>query len=80
MKIIKHGLSIFDSSKKEFGGFNHFLAGKIFRWKLTHLDIYLKKNFKLEIRHNDNKYYYDYYHNHIWFCWILLEYGTGTKN
>lgn len=48
MKLIKYGISVFDARLKEYGGFNHFIAGKIFRWQLHYLDIYLKKNLNLK--------------------------------
>lgn len=34
MKFFKYGIDVFDSRLRKYGGFNHFLAGKIFRWKL----------------------------------------------
>lgn len=71
MKLFKFGVQLFDSRE-----FNHFLAGKVFRWSLAYLDIYLEKQFKLEIIHNNDEYYYDGYHNHIWIGWIIISYGT----
>jgi len=76
MKFFKYGVNVFSSRLKQFGGFNHFLAGTIFRWKLSYLDIYLKREFKFEIIHKDDDYYYDGYHNYIWFGWVLFSYGT----
>ena len=76
MKFSKYGIEVFDRRLKEYGGFNHFLAGKIFRWKLSYLDIYLKKEFRFEIVHEDDNFYYDGYHNSIWIGWILVSYGT----
>lgn len=78
-KLIKkktYSIGIFDSRKKEYGGYNHFIAGKIFRWRLCYLSVYLKKKFKFEIIHNNDEHYYDGYHNHIWIGWILISYGT----
>jgi len=31
MKFFKYGINIFDSKLKKYGGFNHFIAGKIFK-------------------------------------------------
>jgi hypothetical protein len=76
MKIFKYGIHVFDSKLKKYGGFNHFIAGKIFMWRLCYLDIYLKRESKFEIIHNDDYYYYDGYHNSIWIGWILISYGT----
>ena len=76
MKLFKYGVSVFDSSLKIYGGFNHFIAGKIFRWRLSYLDISLKRKFKFEIVHNDDNHYYDGYHNHVWFGWVFFSYGT----
>lgn len=76
MKLFKYGISVFDSRLKKYGGFNHFIAGKIFRWRLCYLDIYLKRKFKFEIVHNDDNHYYDGYHNHVWIGWVLFSYGT----
>jgi hypothetical protein len=72
MKLFKYGIRVFDSRLKEHGGFNHFISGKIFRWRLCYLDVHLKRKFKFEI----NKYYYDGYHNYIWIGWVLVSYGT----
>ena len=71
MKLFKYGISVFDSRLKKYGGFNHFVAGKIFRWRLCYLDIYFERKFKFEIVHNDENYYYDGYHNHIWIGWVF---------
>lgn len=76
MKLFKYGVSVFDSRQKKYGGFNHFIAGKIFRWRLFYLDIYIKSKLKFEIIHNNYEYYYDGYHNHIWIGWVLISYGT----
>ncbi len=76
MKFFKYGIDVFDSRLKKYGGFNHFLAGKIFRWKLSYLTIYLKKEWKIERIHNNDKYYYDGYHNSLWVGFLLISYGT----
>ncbi len=70
------GIELFDSRLKKYGGFNHFIAGKIFRWRLRYLDIYFKRKFKFEIVHNNINYYYGGYHNHVWIGWVLFSYGT----
>ena len=46
MKLFKYGIYVFDSRKKEYGGFNHFLAGKILKWKLSYLTIRIKRKYK----------------------------------
>ena len=74
--FFKYGIDLFDSRLKEYGGFNHFLAGKIFRWKYHYLTIYLKKQFRIERIHRNDDYYYDGYHNSFWFGWVLISYGT----
>jgi len=33
------GIQLFDSRLKEYGGFNHFIAGKIFKWKYCYLSL-----------------------------------------
>ena len=66
----------FDSKLKQYGGFNHWISKYIFRYKLHYLDIYLKKEFKYEVIHEDDAYYYDGYHNSIWLGFILFSYGT----
>lgn len=76
MKIFKFGIEVFDAKLKEYGGFNHFLAYKIFKGKYRYLDIYLKKQFKIQKVHEDPEYYYDGYHNTLWIGWILISYGT----
>lgn len=37
------GIQLFDSKLKKYGGFNHFIAGKIFKWKFTYLVISLRR-------------------------------------
>ena len=70
------GIFLFDARKKEYGGFNHFLAGNVFKWKYTYAEISI--TYKLGFRwvHNDDNYYYDGYHNHILFGCFRLSYGT----
>ena len=74
--FFKYGINLFDSRLKKYGGFNHFLAGKIFRWRYRYLTISLKKEFKIEIIHRDDNYYYDGYLNSLWLGWVLISYGT----
>jgi len=74
--FFKYGINVFDSRLKKYGGFNHFFAGTIFRWRYHYLTIYLKKEFKIERIHKDDNYYYDGYHNSLWLGWVLISYGT----
>src|SRR5574343_644933 len=59
------GIQLFDSSLKKYGGFNHFIAGKIFRWKYCYVIIALRRQWRFEWIHEDDAYYYDGYHNSI---------------
>lgn len=68
------GICLFSSSKIEYGGFNHFIAGFIFRWKYTYIDIYITKKFKYINTFEEN--YYDGYHNKLQLGFISIEYGT----
>ncbi len=70
------GVWLFDSSLKKYGGFNHFLAGKIFRWRYTYMMVSLRREWKLEWVHEDPDYYYDGYHNSLWVGFVLIAYGT----
>ena len=76
MKFFKYGIEIFDSRLKKYGGFGHFIAGKIFLWRLYYLTIYIKKEFKISRIHENEEYYYDGYHNSIWIGFVLISYGT----
>ena len=76
MKLFKYGISVFDSRLKKYGGFNHFIAGKIFKWKYGYLSIELRKQWRFEIVHNDDNYYYDGYHNSIAIGCLQISYGT----
>lgn len=76
MKFFKYGVSVFDGRQKQFGGFNHWIAKYVFRWRLCYLDIYLEKQFKFEICHKKEESYYDGYHNSIWIGFVLISYGT----
>ncbi len=74
--FFKWGIDLFDSKKIEYGGFNHFIAGKIFRWKFTYITIYLSKTFKFGYEHETDDCWYDGYHNVIWLGYIHISYGT----
>jgi hypothetical protein len=76
MKFYKYGIAVFDARAKEYGGFNHFIAKNIFKWRLCYLSICLNKKFKFEVKYNDDDTYYDGYHNHIWLGWLLIYWGT----
>ena len=53
------GIYLFNSKKIEYGGFNHFIAGKIFGWKLSYLDIAITYKIKFLWIHKLPQYYYD---------------------
>lgn len=77
MKITKNCIELFWSANKEYGGFGHFLSSKVFRSRYTYIDIYLKRKWKVERRHRNDKDKYDgCYHNHLWIGFILISYGT----
>jgi hypothetical protein len=71
-----YGINLFDGKLKKYGGFNHFIAGKIFRWKYTYLTISFRKQFKFEHIHQDENYYYDGYHNSLTIGCLQISYGT----
>ena len=70
------GIQLFDSRLKEYGGFNHFIAGKIFRWKYCYLSISLRKQWRFGWIHESDDYYYDGYHNSITIGCLQISYGT----
>ncbi len=70
------GIMLFDSRLKEYGGFNHFLAHKIFKSKYTYLTIALRLQWRFEKIFEDEKYYYDGYHNSITIGFLQISYGT----
>ena len=70
------GIQLFDSRLKEYGGFNHFIAGKIFRWKYCYLSIALRKQWRFEWIHESDDFYYDGYHNSITIGCLQISYGT----
>lgn len=70
------GIQIFDSKLKEYGGFNHFIAGKIFRWKYCYLVISIVYQFKFFRIHNDDDSWYDGYHNCLQIGFLRINYGT----
>lgn len=70
------GIQLFDSRLKEYGGFNHFIAGKIFRWKYSYLSIAIRKQWRFEWIHESDDYYYDGYHNSITIGCLQVSYGT----
>ena len=76
MKFFKYGINIFDSKLKKYGGFNHFIAGKIFKQKYNYLTIALRKQQRFEQIHENEDYYYDGYHNSITFGCLQISYGT----
>jgi hypothetical protein len=70
------GIQLFDSRKIEYGGFNHFIAGKIFRWKFCYLSIAIRKQWRFKWIHESDDYYYDGYHNSITIGCLQISYGT----
>ena len=70
------GIQLFDSRLKEYGGFNHFIASKIFRWKYCYLSIALRKQWKFRWIHEDENSYYDGYHNCFQVGCLQISYGT----
>jgi len=70
------GIMLFDSSLKKYGGFNHFIAGKIFRWKLDYLELSITYKIRFAWVHNNDYYYYDGYHNCLHFGCFRASYGT----
>ena len=78
MKFSKDGIEVFYSAEKEYGGFNHFTAKRIFRNRLMYLDVYWHRKFKFEVSHNKEENYYQCtYHNHIWIGFIMISYGSN---
>lgn len=70
------GIMLFDSRLKEYGGFNHFIAGKIFRWTLSYLEISITYNIDLLWRYKSDYHYYDGYHNCIHIGFLRISFGT----
>lgn len=68
------GIALFDSSEKEYGGFNHYLAGKIFKWKYTYINISITYHMGLKRSHEEL--WYDGYHNYIIIGFMCISYGT----
>lgn len=71
-----YGVVLFDSRFKKYGGFNHFLAYKVFRYKYDYVGITIAKQFKFDSIFEDEEYYYDGYHNIINIGFIQIYYGT----
>jgi len=70
------GIFLFDSKKKEYGGFNHFIAGKIFRWKLDYLQLSITYKIRFLFKYEDDNYFYDGYHNIIQVGCFRASFGT----
>lgn len=70
------GIYLFSAKKYEYGGFNHFIAGKIFKWKYCYMDISITYKIKFIRIHNSDDYYYDGYHNCLWIGCVRISYGT----
>lgn len=65
-------IELFNSFEYKYGGFNHFIAGKIFKWKYSYISIELRKTWKF----NSNSFYYDGTHNSKSIGFIYICYGT----
>ncbi len=70
------GVSLFDSKKLEYGGFNHFIAGRIFKWRYRYVIIYLRWSFIFKLSHEDEDFYYDGFHNLLQIGPLQISYGT----
>ena len=68
------GICLFDSKLEKYGGFNHFIAGKIFRWKYAYVSIELRRAWSFDKSYQET--YYDGYHNYWNFTIIRICYGT----
>jgi hypothetical protein len=66
------GLMLFDYGKKENGGFNHFIAEKIFMRKLHYLEL----SITYRIHFDYKKFYYDGNHTYYHFGCVRLIYGS----
>lgn len=77
MKFFKYGIDVFDGRLKKYGGHGHFIAGKIFKWRMGYLHIYLKVTPGFEIIYKNDDHYYDGYHNHIYIGWVLISWGSS---
>lgn len=66
------GMNVFDSNQKKYGGFNHFIAGEIFRWNYSYLTISLVRKWSF----GRDKIYYDGYHHSMNFGCLCISYGT----
>jgi hypothetical protein len=70
------GVLLFDAAQKQYGGFNHFLAGNVFRWKLCYLELSLTYKLRFKWVHECDYHYYDGYHNHLHLGFLRVVYGT----
>jgi hypothetical protein len=70
------GIYLFDARRKESGGFNHFIAGRIFKWKYDFLIISIEKQWKFNKIYQDDNFYYDGYLNSINIGCLHIYYGT----
>jgi len=70
------GIYLFDSKLKQYGGFNHFIAKHIFRYKFYYLMISLTREWKFTWMHNNTAMYYDGFHNILWIGFLQISYGT----
>jgi len=74
-------LELFDTKYKEYTHFTYLLARLFWliglKFNYIILDINIKqKLLTYERVHEDGKYYYEGYHNHLKIGWITINYGT----
>jgi hypothetical protein len=66
------GINLFDASKKEYGGFNHFIAYKIFRGKYFYISMEIRKQWEFSKIKSD----YEHTHNALNIAFIHIYYLT----
>jgi hypothetical protein len=74
--FFKWGIFTFNANGYKYGGFNHFIAGRIFRWKLCYLTIAIRKQWKFNWIHENEDNFYEGYHNCINIGFLQISYGT----
>lgn len=70
------GIYLFNTRLYKYGGFNHFIAGKIFKWKYSYMFISITYNIRFKNQYKDEDTYYDGYHNSLHIGFIRIDYGT----
>lgn len=72
----KWGIHLFDAKLKEYGGFNHFIAYKVFRGKFDYIIICFTGSFEFKAYVGKNAIYHDGYHNVLSIGWLKINWGT----